>query len=69
MMKGIIIFIVLVGIVILQHLEEVEAFFDSLGIFFELLDSMPLLYQCLLFLNIILGVIILYLGGALRRRN
>lgn len=66
---GIIIFMILVGILITQHLEEVEAFFDSLGKFFEYLDSMPPLYQYLLFLGIIVGVLILYRGGALHRRG
>ncbi|MGD2249246.1 MAG: hypothetical protein PVF58_12640 [Candidatus Methanofastidiosia archaeon] len=66
---GVIIFIILVGILITQHLEKFKEFFNSIDKFLEYLDSMPPSYQYLLFLGIIVGVLILYLGGALPHRG
>jgi hypothetical protein len=66
---GVVIFITLVGILIIQHLEKVEEFFNSLGKFFDYLDSMPPSYQYLLLLGIIVGLLVLYLGGALPHRG
>jgi uncharacterized protein involved in cysteine biosynthesis len=66
---GVVIFVILVGILITQYLEKVKEFFNSIDKFLEYLNSMPLSSQYLLFLVIIVGLLILYLGGALPHRG
>lgn len=54
-------------ILIRKGIESVKSFFTILDRFLIYLGDMPALYQGLLTLGIMVGLLILYLGGALTR--